>query len=249
MNNYREEIYAYGLRNPWRMSFDPVIGYLWAGDVGQSSREEINIIEKGKNYGWDITEGFICYEPSVGCNTTGLEAPIFDYNRSEGTTVIGGYVYRGPTLPSLVGKYIYADFGNGNIWALEYDGIYQTNNSLIVDANFAISSFGTDATNELFILNYYDGDIYKFTAEIIPQSSSQQTQTQTQTQTSSTFQTQTTTTSQSQESSSAIINTTAVDSEISSQSTSFSGVSGFEIVLAVFSMISMFVYRRRFDRV
>ncbi|MCI0528441.1 MAG: PQQ-dependent sugar dehydrogenase, partial [Nitrospira sp.] len=106
------EIWAYGLRNPWRFSFDPLTQLLYAGDVGQNDREEIDIIIKGKNYGWNIMEGTIC-TPGVNpnCKKQGLELPILDYPRSEGISVIGGYVYRGNLIPSLCGVYIYADYG------------------------------------------------------------------------------------------------------------------------------------------
>ncbi|MHA1983053.1 MAG: PQQ-dependent sugar dehydrogenase, partial [Candidatus Hodarchaeales archaeon] len=96
-NGYREEIYAYGLRNPWRVSVDSETGDIWVGDVGQNTREEINIVEIGKNFGWNIMEGDICYN-SATCNMNGLEPPIWDYDRSEGSTVTGGYVYHGKDL-------------------------------------------------------------------------------------------------------------------------------------------------------
>jgi glucose/arabinose dehydrogenase len=108
-HGYRDEIYAYGFRNPWRFSFDPVTGWLWAGDVGQSQREEVDIIEKGGNYGWNIMEGSLCYNPSSGCEQTGLELPILDYDRNLGYSVTGGFVYRGTELPGLTGAYIYGD--------------------------------------------------------------------------------------------------------------------------------------------
>lgn len=163
-NGYKEEIFAYGLRNPWRMSFDPVTGWLWAADVGQNTYEEVNIIKKGGNYGWDVMEGFHCYEPSEGCDETGLELPIVEYDHSQGNSITGGYVYRGSTVPSLVGSYLYADFGTGKIWALEYDGENQTNNTLLLDTDYKIVSFGTDRNEELFILDY-GGSIYKFANE------------------------------------------------------------------------------------
>jgi len=130
---YLEEIYAYGLRNPWRFSFDPLTGQLWAGDVGQNAVEEINISEKGKNYGWNIMEGSKCFNPPIGCDSTGLEMPVYEYLHPLGRSITGGYVYRGSELPLLDGAYIYADFVSGLIWALWYqDGEVQVNYAIAV---------------------------------------------------------------------------------------------------------------------
>lgn len=157
---YREEIYAYGLRNPWRFSFDPETGWLWAGDVGQNTMEEVDIIEKGKNYGWNIMEGNLCFSPPEGCNQTGLELPIWEYDHSLGIAVTGGFVYRGSTLTELIGAYIYGDYGSGRIWALRYDGINGPTNTEIVNTNLSIVSFGVDQQNELYICAF-DSRIYK----------------------------------------------------------------------------------------
>ena len=160
---YREEIFAYGLRNPWRFSFDPVTGWLWCGDVGQNAWEEIDIIVSGGNYGWDIMEGFHCYEPPTGCDTTGLIMPIWEYSHNTGDiSVTGGFVYRGPGVPSLQGKYIYGDFGSGRIWSLDVSDLNNPVNVLVVDAPFNISSFGVDEANELYMCAF-DGRIYRFT--------------------------------------------------------------------------------------
>jgi glucose/arabinose dehydrogenase len=160
---YREEIWAYGLRNPWRFSFDPVTDWLWAGDVGQSSREEIDIIEKGGNYGWNVMEGSQCYSPSSGCDQTGLELPLLDYGRNLGYSVSGGFVYRGSELPELAGAYIYGDYGSGRIWALEYDGVGEAVRTELLDTSLSISSFGVDDENELYICDL-GGKIYKLYA-------------------------------------------------------------------------------------
>ncbi len=109
----REELFATGLRNPWRISIDPVTGNLWTGDVGEADLEEIDIIQKGKNYGWPIMEGTNCFDPPSGCNTSGLELPIWEYGHNIGRSIIGGFVYRGSEFPELEGKYIYADFVSG----------------------------------------------------------------------------------------------------------------------------------------
>ena len=157
-----EEIYAYGLRNPWRFSFDPLNGRLWTGDVGQGLWEEVDIIELGKNYGWRTMEGFHCYNSS-NCDTTGLTMPIWEYphNNSGGFSITGGHVYRGPSLLSLTGRYIYADFVSGRIWALGYEN-NTADNTLIRDTSLEIASFGVDSTGELYF-TAFNGYIYKLT--------------------------------------------------------------------------------------
>ena len=162
------EVWAFGLRNPWRFSFDPVTGFLYAGDVGQSAREEIDIIEKGLNYGWRIMEGKIC-TPGINrkCKKTNLQLPIIDYPRSLGTTVIGGYVYRGHAIPGLCGAYLYADFGSGNIFGLRHKNKKLTLSKLIVRTKRFFSSFGEDQNHELFMTDY-SGDILKLVKEQLP---------------------------------------------------------------------------------
>lgn len=161
-NNVREEIYAYGFRNPWRMSFDKLSGALWSGDVGQDEREEINIIISGGNFGWKLFEGTFCF--SGDCNDTGLVKPVFEYNHNgNDQSITGGHVYRGSQTPSLTGKYIYADFVDGRIWAL--DAIPNNpNNQLLLDSNLNISSFGVDNDNELYLCAF-DGSIYRLIEE------------------------------------------------------------------------------------
>ncbi|MCF6155560.1 MAG: glucose sorbosone dehydrogenase [Candidatus Brocadia sp.] len=158
---YKEEIYAYGLRNPWRFSFDPVTGRLWVADVGQELWEEIDIIEKGKNYGWRIMEGNHCFNPPTDCDTAGLTMPIWEYGHDDqgGCSITGGYVYRGTKLSELYGKYIYADFCSGRIWALYYDGKNPVTNSLLLTENVNISSFGIDKNNEIYICDL-NGKVY-----------------------------------------------------------------------------------------
>jgi glucose/arabinose dehydrogenase len=158
-DNYKPEIYAYGLRNPWRFSFDPVTGELWAGDVGQNTWEEIDIVEKGKNYGWDCREGSHDYnaaEQSAACDTVaGLVDPIWEYGRTNGDrSITGGHVYRGSKLTSLVGVYIYADYVSGRIWGLHTGGSDHVDNIELADAEFRISSFGVDGQGELFLCQY-----------------------------------------------------------------------------------------------
>lgn len=157
---YREEIYAYGLRNPWRFSFDPATGTLWTGDVGQNAWEEIDIIEKGGNYGWNTMEGNHCFDPKSGCKRDGLKLPIHEYDRNEGISVTGGFVYRGPSLKALTGKYVYADYATRRIWALDASNRSRPANSLLLEANFNISSFGVDKDQELYLCGF-DGKIHK----------------------------------------------------------------------------------------
>ena len=156
---FREEIFAYGLRNPFRFSFDATSGTLWAGDVGQNKFEEIDIIRKGENYGWNILEGNSCYQ-SDNCDRSGLTDPIYVYDHSQGQSVTGGFVYRGPTLKGLEGRYIYADFISGRIWSLNAATPQKPDNRLLTDTDLPISSFGVDANNELYICAF-DGKIYQ----------------------------------------------------------------------------------------
>jgi glucose/arabinose dehydrogenase len=165
---WRQEIFTYGMRNTWKFSFDLPTNRIWAGDVGQDSWEEIDLLESGKNYGWRIMEGFACYNPPDDCDTTGLTLPIWSYGRSEGHSITGGYVYRGSAMPQLTGKYIYADFVFGRIWALTYDGINPTLSTLLYDSPDLMSSLGIDKHNEIYFCTYgTPGKIYKLHLEPI----------------------------------------------------------------------------------
>jgi len=155
-----KEIYAWGMRNPWRNSFDPVTGWLWSADVGQYQWEEIDIVENGKNYGWRCYEGTHSYNSS-GCNYPEYVDPVWEYSHSLGCSITGGYVYRGPTIPELTGKYIYADYCLSTIWSLEYDGITPPDNQTLLTATGSVTSFGVDEQSELFIVSF-NGNIYKF---------------------------------------------------------------------------------------
>jgi len=151
------EIWAYGLRNPWRFSFDPVTGQLWAADVGQGAREEVDIIIRGGNYGWKIMEGSICRPGGGLCDPTGLILPVKDYARGLGSSITGGYVYRGSRVQELQGAYVYGDFGSGNIFLLRYEGGNVTADSVLLPGSFAISSFGVDEQSELYVVEYGEG--------------------------------------------------------------------------------------------
>jgi glucose/arabinose dehydrogenase len=157
------EIWAYGLRNPWRFTFDRATGDLLIGDVGGNAWEEINFQPAastgGENYGWTLYEG---NHPRSGVGTQGLTMPILEYSHSEGVSVTGGYVYRSSAIPTLQGVYFYADFGFGTIWAAipNEDGSWQSQ-EFMRNTGYTISSFGEDEAGELYIVNY-TGTIVQF---------------------------------------------------------------------------------------
>jgi len=157
----RPEIWAYGFRNPWRYSFDSVTGLLYAADVGQYDREEIDVVKKGANYGWRVMEGTIC-TPAVSktCERRGFEMPIYDYPTSPHRVVIGGFVYRGSALKGLCGAYVYGDYGDGGIFALRYDGKQVVSHTVLLETDRKISSFGQDRDGELYVVDH-DGEVLK----------------------------------------------------------------------------------------
>lgn len=164
----RPEIWAFGLRNPWRISIDRASGDLWIGDVGQGSREEVDVgfatQGGGQNYGWNTTEGTLCFNPAQGCSTAGITMPVLEYTtRTEGCAITGGHVYRGCRMPALAGHYFYADFCSGFVRSLRLE------NGVAVDRRdwttqlrgiSAPTSFGVDAEGELYVVDQ-DGEIYK----------------------------------------------------------------------------------------
>jgi len=158
-----KEIWAYGFRNPWRFSFDPPTGRLWLADVGNNAWEEIDIVRKGRNYGWPRMEANDCFSPST-CDTTGLniDLPLYAYPHDGSASITGGFVYRGPTIPSLVGKYIYADYITGDLSALSWDGVNPPTSTLLNSVS-SVSSFGIDKDGELFMTSF-DGNIYRLFA-------------------------------------------------------------------------------------
>lgn len=156
--NARPEIWAYGLRNPWRISFDPVTGRLFAGEVGQNKYEEVDIITKGGNYGWRIMEGYHDFNVPQGADRSKLIAPIDEYSHDVGISVTGGYVYRGKAIPFLVGKYVYADW-NGRAFYLSEKGEKWERTDLQLagrptssNESLQINSFGEDEKGELYLL-------------------------------------------------------------------------------------------------
>ncbi len=164
----RAEVWAYGLRNPWRFSFDRMTSRLFAADVGQNSREEVDVIVKGGNYGWNTMEGTLCFSPSSNCNTAGLILPIDEYGRGLGFSVTGGYVYRGPSAPSLWGKYVFADFGSGRLWALTEVSPGQWQREQLLATGLSISSFGEDDNGEVYVVDL-GGSVWRIVEPGAPQ--------------------------------------------------------------------------------
>lgn len=156
-----EETWAYGFRNPWRFSFDES-GRLWLADVGDVTWEEVNIIEKGGNYGWPVMEGMHCRPPATTCDETGLTLPIAEYHHSVGRSITGGYVYSGTRRPDLVGRYLYADYIDGTVFTVEdVSGSFVS--GILFDTDMRISTFGRDESGEIYIVSYA-GTIHRFKA-------------------------------------------------------------------------------------
>jgi glucose/arabinose dehydrogenase len=158
----RPEIFAYGLRNPWRWSFDRQTGDLWLADVGQNSWEEIDLIQPGGNYGWNLREGAHCY--SGDCRRAGLLEPVAEYAHDEGCSVTGGYVYRGDAIPALRGIYLFGDYCSGKIWGLfpiaGLPGKGPYHRQLLMESGLNIASFAEDRAGELYVLDL-GGKIFK----------------------------------------------------------------------------------------
>lgn len=155
------EIYAWGLRNPWRFSFDRQTGELWVGDVGQNSWEEIDRVNLGMNYGWNDREGAHCFPPAAAsCVLTNVD-PITEYDHSVGNSVTGGYVYRGAAIPFLQGTYLFADFVSGRIWGIPADSMQGVAADELVVTTLNISSFAEGVDGELYALDHGGGGIYQ----------------------------------------------------------------------------------------
>ena len=147
------EIWAYGLRNPWRFSFEPVTNRMFVADVGQDSWEEIDIMQKGGNYGWRVMEGTHCFNPASGCDMTNKMLPIFEYPHTDGIAVIGGHVYKGTAIASLANKYIFADL-TGKVWSLTEAPANTWTRGDLLATNRTLTSFGKDAAGELYLVDY-----------------------------------------------------------------------------------------------
>ena len=165
----RPEIWALGLRNPWRFSFDRATGDLWIADVGQNTYEEIDFQPAsspgGENYGWNRMEGMHCFQD--GCNPQGLTLPVAEYDHSQGCSVTGGFVYRGSLSPALRGTYIYGDYCSGRIWGVEREGIAWGNRTLLA-SGFSITTFGEDETGEIYVADAANGAIHRIEGNRAP---------------------------------------------------------------------------------
>jgi len=166
-----DQIWAYGLRNPWRWSFDRVTGDLWIGDVGQDAWEEVDRAiashgrnaGRGLNFGWRVMEGSHCYSPSTGCSRTGKTLPLTEYRHTDGRcSITGGFVYRGRAYPDLVGAYLFADYCSGEIWYLDRGAARGTTPIRALDTNASITSFGQDQAGELYLTDG-NGTVYRLT--------------------------------------------------------------------------------------
>lgn len=155
------EIFAYGFRNPWRISFDSQTGELWTGDVGQGAWEEVDLVVSGANYGWDIREGAHCHEPAAGCDPTSLTDPVTEYENLGGASITGGFVYRGTALPELQGWYVFADFITADFYAVEATSLPTVLPTLIETLGFSPSTFAQDNDGELYIVGYGGGTIHQ----------------------------------------------------------------------------------------
>lgn len=165
---FRPEIWALGLRNPWRFSFDRQTNDLFVADVGQSNFEEVNFQPAasagGENYGWRIMEGLHCFNPT-NCSSNGLTLPVTEYTHSLGCSITGGYVYRGTPYPRMQGLYFYGDFCTGRIWGLRHvNGGWQATE--LLDTSLGISTFGEDEQGNLYIANYNNGTIFSVTDNV-----------------------------------------------------------------------------------
>jgi glucose/arabinose dehydrogenase len=161
------EIWAYGLRNPWRFSFDRATGDLWVGDVGQNAIEEVDRwpadAQAGPNFGWNTMEASACFEPAARCDTAGLVPPVVEYSHDLGCAVTGGYVYRGRDVPSLAGTYLYGDYCSGTIWGLDAAAERPTPRVLL-QAGVALASFGEDEAGELYVVDLRGGRLLRVVA-------------------------------------------------------------------------------------
>lgn len=166
MAGARGEIWAIGLRNPWRSAFDPAAGMLYVADVGQSSREEVNAVAEdaaGVDYGWNILEGTICYPPGTpSCDAIGTVAPVLEYDHGEGCSISGGFVYRGARLPGLVGHYFYSDFCSGFLRSFRLQGDVAVDGRDWDVGNLgSVTSFGVDDAGEMYVTSA-NGTVYRF---------------------------------------------------------------------------------------
>jgi glucose/arabinose dehydrogenase len=158
------EIFAYGLRNPWRFTLERGGGRIFVADVGESSWEEVDILQNGGNYGWSVMEGAHCFNPSTGCDTSNKILPIAEYPHTVGIAVIGGYVYKGSAIPSLANKYIFGDL-TGKIFSLTEAPADTWTRADLLTTNLTISSLGQDNNGEMYVLDYGGGNVLKLASQ------------------------------------------------------------------------------------
>jgi putative heme-binding domain-containing protein len=155
------EIWAFGLRQPWKMSFDRATGDFWTGNVGQDLWEQIYLIERGGNYGWSLVEGSHPFRPERAKGPGSIVSPIIEHNHADFRSITGGFVYRGSRLEELAGAYIYGDYDTGRIWSLRYDGGKVTENRQLVDSSLRLVGFSEDSTGELYLVDHMGGGIHQ----------------------------------------------------------------------------------------
>ncbi len=164
----RPEIWATGLRNPWRFSFDRATGDLFIADVGENAREEVDFqpagSRGGQNYGWNIMEGSRCSRPAMGCNRNGLVLPIAEYGHDQGCSITGGFRYRGRDVPAFGNAYFFADYCSGQVWALTRDIAGAWTKTKLLDTELQITSFGEDERGELYLVDFLTGVLYRLGA-------------------------------------------------------------------------------------
>jgi glucose/arabinose dehydrogenase len=160
----RLEIWHYGLRNPFRFSFDRLTGDMWIGDVGQNAREEIDVARgdaRGLNFGWARTEGSACYPSAGPCSLSAFTLPITEYRRDQGCSVVGGYVYRGAAIPALAGRYVFADYCTGRLFVVSADAVEPRPPTVVGSVSPGVASFGEDEAGELYLTDLSGGAIYR----------------------------------------------------------------------------------------
>lgn len=157
----RPEIWAFGFRNPWRMSFDSKTGQLWVGDVGQDLWEMIWVVQRGGNYGWSVQEGSHAFHPQKTVGPGPIQPPVVEHHHTECRSITGGYAYHGDKFPELQGCYFYGDYEYGKVWGLRYDGSQVTWHQELADTSLRIASFGTSSSGDIYLIDHPSGELYQ----------------------------------------------------------------------------------------
>jgi glucose/arabinose dehydrogenase len=153
-------VFAHGFRNPWGIAFDRESGSLWVADVGESEREEVNVVVAGGNYGWSIHEGTRCVR-GAPCDAPGLVDPVYEYTHASGCSITGGTVYRGRAIAWLRGAYVFSDWCAGTVWALFRTRDGSPVARVLADSGYRVTAINEDAAGELHLLDYTDGGFYR----------------------------------------------------------------------------------------